>query len=93
MVLLEAEAVTALTVVDVNSDGLLDVVAGTQTAANGGRLIWLRNNTGAFDFDIARDGERPGHRHRAGRGGHRRRRGERPGGRLPRRARRATSAA
>lgn len=60
MLLLEAEAVTALAVVDVNNDGLLDVVAGTQTVANGGRLVWLRNNTGAFDFDIARAVNAPG---------------------------------
>jgi prepilin-type N-terminal cleavage/methylation domain-containing protein len=54
------EAVTALTVVDANSDGLLDVVAGTQTSANGGRLVLLQNDTGAFDFDIARSVHAPG---------------------------------
>ena len=57
---LESEAVTTLAVVDVNSDGRLDVVAGTWNSANNGRLLWLHNNTGAFDFDVARSVTAPG---------------------------------
>jgi len=54
------EGVTALAVVDVDSDGLLDVVAGTQNATGNGHLMLLRNNTGAFDFDIAKNVNAPG---------------------------------
>jgi len=54
------DAVTALAVVDVNDDGLRDVVAGVQTAANGGRLVFLKNRTGAWGFDVARTVDTPG---------------------------------
>jgi hypothetical protein len=57
---LASDAVTALTVVDVDSDGLLDVVVGTQTSADGGHLILLRNGTGVFDFAVARTVNAPG---------------------------------
>lgn len=54
------ESVTGLAVVDVNGDGLLDVVAGTQTSSNGGHLIFLKNRTGAFGFDVTRTVDAPG---------------------------------
>ncbi len=57
---ISGEAVTALAVVDVDSDGLLDVVAGTQTVADAGRLFLLRNTTGMFDFYVARTVNAPG---------------------------------
>jgi prepilin-type N-terminal cleavage/methylation domain-containing protein len=60
VVSLEGEAVTALAAVDVNGDGLLDVVAGTQTAANGGHLVWLENDSGTFDFYTSRTVNAPG---------------------------------
>jgi prepilin-type N-terminal cleavage/methylation domain-containing protein len=60
LVTLDGEAVTSLTATDVNGDGRLDVVAGTHNSANNGRLLWLRNGTGAFDFDLARAVTAPG---------------------------------
>lgn len=54
------DAVATLAVVDVDGDGLRDVVAGVQTTAGGGRLVFLRNRTGAFAFDVARTVEAPG---------------------------------
>ena len=87
------EAVTALAALDVDGDGLLDVVAGTQTTASGGRLIFLKNRPAPGAFDIAQRRERPRRRHR---------RWSRPTSAAPRaatwpsagaRARRATSAA
>lgn len=54
------DAVTKLAVVDVDGDGLLDVVAGLETTAGGGRLVYLKNRTGAFTFDVTRTVDAPG---------------------------------
>ncbi len=54
------EAVTALAALDVDGDGLIDVVAGTQTIAAGGRLLFLRNRTGGWTFDLAKAVAAPG---------------------------------
>ena len=60
--LLADESVTALAAVDVDGDGLLDVVAGTQTSAAGGHLNFLKHQAG-WTFDVTRDRECPRHRH------------------------------
>ena len=54
------EFVTALTAVDVDGDGLVDVVAGTQTTASGGHLIYLKNRNGGWAFDNTRVVDAPG---------------------------------
>jgi type II secretory pathway pseudopilin PulG len=53
------EPVTALCLADVDQDGYLDVVVGTQTAADGGRLMLLRNG-GSFSFTLPRVVDAPG---------------------------------
>lgn len=54
-------AVTALTCVDVDGDGKLDVVAGEQTAVNAGRMEQYRNTTGAlWSFVLRRTVAAPG---------------------------------
>jgi len=58
-VLLSGDAVNALAAVDVDGDGLLDVVAGTQTSAAGGRLIYLKNS-GSWAFASAQTVDAPG---------------------------------
>lgn len=54
------EAVTSLARVDVDGDGLLDVVAGTQTSSSGGHLVYLKNRNSLFNFDVARTVVAPG---------------------------------
>jgi hypothetical protein len=46
--------------VDVDGDGRLDVIAGTQTAANGGHLVYLRDRTGGWVFENTRTVNAPG---------------------------------
>ena len=46
------EAATALACVDVNRDGKIDVVVGTQTDVNGGDLIYFRNDTVGSSIDF-----------------------------------------
>jgi len=58
-VTLTGDAVNALAAVDVDGDGLLDVVAGTQTTAAGGRLVLLRN-AGGWAFPHSQTVEAPG---------------------------------
>jgi len=60
LVTLTNEAVTSLVRVDVDGDGLLDVVAGTNTSASGGNLVYLKNRNGLFNFDVARTVAAPG---------------------------------
>ncbi len=55
-----AYAINALTVVDVDQDGMLDVVAGTQSGTSTGHLIWLRNKDNAWTFETARIINAPG---------------------------------
>lgn len=54
------DVITKLAVVDVGGDGLLDVVAGVETTAGGGRLVYLKNQTGAFTFAVTRTVDAPG---------------------------------
>ena len=57
---LTGEAVTALAALDVDGDGLVDVVAGTQTIAAGGRLIFLKNLNVAWPFETRSSVAAPG---------------------------------
>jgi prepilin-type N-terminal cleavage/methylation domain-containing protein len=57
---LAGDAVTALVATDVNGDGLIDVVAGTQTTSSGGRLTFLKNWGTGWVFDISRTVDAPG---------------------------------
>ena len=46
------EAATALACVDVNRDGKIDIVVGTQTDTNSGDLIYFRNDTVGSSIDF-----------------------------------------
>lgn len=53
------EPITALAITDVNGDGLLDLVAGSQTTADGGHL-WQMNNGPGWSFALVRVINAPG---------------------------------
>jgi prepilin-type N-terminal cleavage/methylation domain-containing protein len=54
-------AVTCLGAVDVNHNGIPDVVVGTQTSTSAGNLIYLRNDTpSTFGFSVRRTVTAPG---------------------------------
>jgi prepilin-type N-terminal cleavage/methylation domain-containing protein len=51
-VTLGSDAVTAVTVLDVNADGRKDIIVGTQAATNRGNIFYYRND-GSFAFTMA----------------------------------------
>jgi len=55
-------AYTSLTCTDVNGDGLLDIIAGTQTGTGSGTLqYWInKNNLSPIDFGLKREVDAPG---------------------------------
>jgi hypothetical protein len=58
---LASDAVTAVALVDVDGDAILDVVAGTQTGTSSGQLIFLRSRIpGTFLFDAVKALNAPG---------------------------------
>ncbi len=60
---LSDQAATALVCTDVDQDGEMDVVIGTQTSTSGGRLEYWRNNKitpGVWKFDLERRVAAPG---------------------------------
>lgn len=60
-VTLSTEAVTALAVADVNTDGRKDVVIGTQSTDFAGKLIYLRcQNAALFNFTQSQSVDAPG---------------------------------
>lgn len=60
-VTLPTDAVTAITVVDVNGDGRKDVVVGTQNSTSSGNLIYLQNTVPAlFTFTVTQTVGAPG---------------------------------
>jgi len=46
------EAATAVACVDVNRDGKIDIVVGTQKSANSGSMIYFRNDTVGSNIDF-----------------------------------------
>ncbi|MBI1799557.1 MAG: VCBS repeat-containing protein [Candidatus Eisenbacteria bacterium] len=59
---LALEAATCLTITDINGDGNLDIVAGTQNGVAGGKLDYFKNATvaGSFAFVLGRQIDAPG---------------------------------
>jgi prepilin-type N-terminal cleavage/methylation domain-containing protein len=56
------EAITQLALTDVDNDGKLDIVTGSQTSATGGKIDWFKNGSvaGVFVFSLVRRVDAPG---------------------------------